>query len=363
MQKLSIRFLFFFLVTTVTASAQQSEAVTNYIYTYKQLAIEEMKRTGVPAAITLAQGIHESGAGKSKLATSSNNHFGIKCKSTWTGEKVYHDDDARGECFRKYSAVLDSYKDHSDFLKNGQRYAFLFQLDPEDYAGWANGLKKAGYATNPKYPQVLIKLVEDYGLQHYTMIGVGKIPDQFNPADTMLGVRYQGDAEMVQIGNEVGQKEHGVLVPDEKQETKPTNNTTPGVSYPAGVFKINDTKVVYVMKGTSFFAIAKQYDVDLSKIFEFNDIPRVEFTEKNQLVYLQRKRKTGNEAFHIVQPGETLHDISQLQAIRLESLRELNWLGKNEVPAPGVSLSLKTKSASMPKLALKQNHSLTTTNN
>ena len=131
---------------------------------------------GVPASITLAQGIHETEAGTSDLVRKSNNHFGIKCKATWTGGKVFHDDDAMGECFRSYRRPEDSYMDHSDFLKNRPYYAALFKLDPTDYKGWANGLKKAGYATNPKYPQMLIKLIEEYDLQEYTYEALGKLP-------------------------------------------------------------------------------------------------------------------------------------------------------------------------------------------
>lgn len=334
--------------------AQQSETITNYIYNYKELAIAEMKRTGVPAAITLAQGIHESGAGKSELANKSNNHFGIKCKTNWTGDKVYHDDDARGECFRKYAEVVQSYKDHSDFLRNGQRYAFLFELDPEDYTGWANGLKKAGYATNPKYPQVLIRLIEEYGLQEYTMLAIGKVPDAMSPDDDVV---IQSPAEKpaeqkVAIA--------AVQKPIEQATTTVVNNApqSPALSYPKGYFSINDTKVVFVNKGTSFFAVASEYKIDLARLFEFNDMPTAEEAPKDMLVYLQRKRKTGNDEYHTVQPGETLHDIAQQQGIRLESLRELNWLATHEVPSPGVVLSLKKKSTSMPKLALQTNYSI-----
>ncbi len=135
----------FVLLFSGVVAAQKPEIVQDYINTYKQLAIQEMVRTGVPASITLAQGIHETEAGQSDLVLKSNNHFGIKCKTGWQGEKVYHDDDARGECFRSYSKPEESYSDHSDFLKNGSRYAFLFQLDPTDYRSWAYGLKKAGW--------------------------------------------------------------------------------------------------------------------------------------------------------------------------------------------------------------------------
>src|SRR5215203_1918552 len=157
--------------------AQPPNIINDYVSKFKDIAIEEMKRTGVPAAITLAQGIHETSAGQSILVIKSNNHFGIKCKSEWTGPSVSHDDDARGECFRKYSSPYDSYRDHSDFLASRSHYASLFRLDPTDYEAWAKGLKKAGYATNPKYPQILIKLINDYDLQDYTLIAMGSKPD------------------------------------------------------------------------------------------------------------------------------------------------------------------------------------------
>jgi LysM repeat protein len=332
------------LMISTVSFGQKTEAVRKYIDTYKDLAIAEMKRTGVPASITLAQGIHESGAGNSKLVLQSNNHFGIKCKSNWTGESVKHDDDAKAECFRKYPLADDSYKDHSDFLRNGQRYAFLFSLDPADYEGWANGLKKAGYATNPKYPQALIKLIEEYGLQQYTFIAMGKTPG--NETDPGLATTGEPVKAIIGMNNSVNEDAAGIEI---KKEQK---------IYPANEFKINDTKVVFVKKGTAFLSIAKQYDVDLSKIFEFNEITRAETTDKDQVIYLQRKRKTGNNEFHIVQPGETLHDIAQLEAIRLESLRELNWLKGDEKPAIGERLSLKSKSPAMPKLAVKENYSL-----
>jgi flagellum-specific peptidoglycan hydrolase FlgJ len=153
--------------------AQQASAeLQAYIDDYCVLAMEEQKRTGIPAAIKLAQAIHESGAGKGNLALRSNNHFGIKCKSNWTGAVAYHDDDEKGECFRAYETVAQSFRDHSDFLVSGTRYAFLFKLSPTDYKGWAHGLKQAGYATNPKYPMLLIRLIETYNLDAYTQLAM-----------------------------------------------------------------------------------------------------------------------------------------------------------------------------------------------
>jgi hypothetical protein len=344
--------IFMFLFVSLVSSAQRANMIRDYINTYKDMAIQEMKRTGVPASITLAQGIHESGAGQSKLVLASNNHFGIKCKTNWTGESVRHDDDAKGECFRKYPKAEDSYRDHSDFLKNGQRYAFLFQLDPTDYKGWANGLKQAGYATNPKYPQVLINMVEEYGLQEYTFLALGKTPDNENAAAN-TGMA----SGKVQKANDVSPVAATDAVIEISSIEAPA---TTGAKYPEGQFLINETKVVFVKKGTSFLAVASQYGIDLARIFEFNEIPAAEETTTEQLIYLQRKRKTGASEFHTVQPGETLHDIAQLQAIRLESLLELNWIKENERPAPGEQLSLKKKATAMPKLMVKENYSIIT---
>ncbi len=345
MQKLKILFLSAFLLAGLHSFAQQSELVKNYISRYKDLAIEEMQRTGVPASIKLAQGIIETMAGTSDLVLRSNNHFGIKCKSTWTGPSVKHNDDAKGECFRKYPSPEDSYRDHSDFLKNNQRYAFLFSLDPTDYEGWAWGLKKAGYATNPRYATSLIKAIEDYELQQYSLIALGKMPDK---QTDITGTTIANENKPVTIVTDA-------ITPLQKEIV---NKPESELKYPKGVFKINETKVVYVPKGTSYLALAKEYDVDLAKIFEFNDLPRSEETDKDRLIYLQRKRKTGLSEYHIVQPGESLHDIAQAQAIRLESLLELNWLKKGEIPAAGEQLSLQRKSSTVPRLALHTNHSL-----
>ncbi len=180
MKKITAGLLFFFTVTI--SLAQRDSLVQSYISRYAALAIEEQIRTGIPAAIKLAQGLHESGAGKGDLALRSNNHFGIKCKSNWTGATAYHDDDEKGECFRAYDSVAISYRDHSDFLKGSSRYAFLFTLEPTDYKGWAEGLRKAGYATNPKYPVLLIKLIEEFNLNRFTIEAIASV--QPTPAAT-----------------------------------------------------------------------------------------------------------------------------------------------------------------------------------
>src|SRR5664279_3070424 len=171
-----IVFLLITLIAFPPLLRAQYITVGQYVAQYKDIAIREMKRMGVPAAISLAQGILETENGNSDLVKKSNNHFGIKCKSTWTAETVAHDDDAPGECFRAYKTAEDSYRDHSNFLRGSSRYAFLFRLDPRDYKAWAYGLRKAGYATNPHYPEILIKNIEDNNLEQYTLEGASEVP-------------------------------------------------------------------------------------------------------------------------------------------------------------------------------------------
>lgn len=340
MIRLPLLFLQLLLLGSFNSHAQDNSIILDYIDTYKETAIAEMQRTGVPAAIKLAQGIHETMAGTSNLVQRSNNHFGIKCKNNWTGESVSHDDDARGECFRKYPSAMDSYQDHSNFLRNSPRYANLFALDPTDYKSWAHGLKKAGYATNPKYPVILIRLIEEYQLQDYTLIALGKK----EPGDIMLAKKEANPApENIEPVTAVVKEEIAA---------------TEAPSYPEGEFRINDTRVVFVRKGTSYLSIAQQYNVSLGRLYEFNELRQSEFASTDQLVFLQRKRKTGNEEFHTVRPGETLHDIAQQQAIRLESLLEYNGLREDMQPAIGERLALRGKSNAKPRLALRENYSI-----
>ena len=322
------------LITTLLAigvsvqAQSRDELIQQYIATYKNLAIEEMKRTGVPAAIKLAQGIHETEAGNSELVKKSNNHFGIKCKTGWDGPKVYHDDDERGECFRSYTAAADSYKDHSNFLKNSQRYAFLFALDPTDYKGWAFGLKKAGYATNIKYSQILIKLIEEYHLDNYSLVALGRLPD----TEPLVSTKPVTD----------------ILTPTKPEETI----VEEVVDYPAGRFTINKTSVVYAMAGNSWLQLAQQYDLPLARLLDFNDVNNDGILQKGQLVFLQRKRKTGDKEFHTVLPGETVYTIAQAEGIRIEALREFNKLNVGAEPAVGEKLYLQAKAPQAPVLAV-----------
>ncbi|MGB5008509.1 MAG: glucosaminidase domain-containing protein, partial [Ferruginibacter sp.] len=304
MYKLVITFLI--SVISITATAQRV-SVEEYIEQFKDIAISEMKRSGVPASITLAQGILESENGNSELVKRSNNHFGIKCKSTWNGESVTHDDDATGECFRAYTNADESYRDHSDFLKVNKRYGSLFILDPTDYAGWAKGLKKAGYATNPRYPDLLIKYIEQYNLQQYSLAALNALPgnDLARPAV---------DGNTNQPSGITGEKTGG---PQMDQEIK---------ADPDKLSSINNTKCVFVKKGTSLLAVANANNISLYKLMQFNDMTEEGLLAADQYIYLQKKPRTGEKEFYFAQPGETVHEVAQHAGIQLAFLLAYNHL-------------------------------------
>ncbi|HTN05805.1 glucosaminidase domain-containing protein [Agriterribacter sp.] len=312
----------------------QNPAIIRYINTYKFLAIREMQRTGVPASIKLAQGILETQAGESDLVKRSNNHFGIKCKTGWSGNKVYHDDDESGECFRAYASAEDSYRDHSDFLKRSQRYAFLFQLDPSDYKDWAKGLKKAGYATNPKYTQQLIKYIEAYDLQLYTLVALGKR-------------KIEDEPPVYAVNNQVAPVVSATeLVQDSEDMQSEVPVKALRLRYPEEAFRINDTRVVVALAGTPLLAMAEQYGVRYKHLLEFNELTESDdIIRKDQLIFLQRKRRQGANAFHVVQKAETLYDIAQEEGIRLDHLLTYNQLQGNETPVAGQRLFLQKDAA------------------
>ena len=292
-------------ISSLTLTAQRI-SVEAYIEQFKEIAINEMKRTGVPASITLAQGILETENGNSELVKKSNNHFGIKCKSNWTGESVTHDDDATGECFRAYTNASESYRDHSDFLKANKRYGTLFNLDPEDYAGWAKGLKKAGYATNPRYPDLLIKYIEQYDLQQYTLTALNKQSEA-----SIANAAEVKTAQAIETITGKQTSENDVVVAAKDQDN---------------IISVNNAKCVLVKKGTSLLVIANRHNISLPKLMEVNDMTEEGLLAKDQFIYLQKKSKTGEKEYYIVQPGETLYDISQTNGVQLKYLLEYNDL-------------------------------------
>lgn len=312
-----IIFIILISLTTVTLTAQRI-SVEDYIEQFKDIAVSEMKRTGVPASITLAQGILETDYGNSELVKKSNNHFGIKCKSTWTGESVTHDDDANGECFRAYANANESYRDHSDFLKTNKRYGALFNLDPVDYAGWAKGLKKAGYATNPRYPDLLIKYIEQYDLQQYTLIALNRLPE------SGMAKSEESKTDLpVDVGNTITENDIAITAND-----------------PDKVISINKTNCIFAKKGTSLLVIANKHKISLSKLMEFNDLAEEGLLAKDQLVYLEKKAKAGEKEFYIIQPGETLYDAAQKNAVQLKYLLEYNNLKAEATLNPKTKLFL-----------------------
>jgi LysM repeat protein len=337
---LSSILLFSTLFSTSFAQSER-QRVQAYISQYKELAIAEMLRTGVPASITLAQGILETAGGQSDLASVANNHFGIKCKSEWTGETMLHNDDAKNECFRKYASPEDSYKDHSDFLRTRPMYAFLFKLDPTDYEGWAKGLKKAGYATSPSYAQGLIRTVVENNLQQYSLLAMQRMEMGNDPFATgNLALKTENEEDNIIVTKKTSSIVLSAAV------------TTPTLYPFNSVFAVNDAKVIYAEAGTSLLALANNYNVSLSKLIEFNDLEKTDILTSNQLIFLQKKAKRSNKEIHIVEPNETLHDIAQKEGIQLAAIIELNNLQKGMQPAPGEKIYLRTQSPSTPKLAL-----------
>jgi LysM repeat protein len=331
MKNLSIKYIFYlalYMLAPVRMKAQHlpNEDIVYYITQYADIAINEMVRTGVPASIKIAQGILETQAGKSKLVAESNNHFGIKCKSNWDGPKVYHDDDAQGECFRKYKDAISSYKDHSDFLKLQPRYTSLFELDVDDYKGWAWGLKKAGYATNPIYAETLIKFIEDYQL------------------NILNDYAEDEEQEKYDLSEYIGEITKNGLTPSTVTTKSSSSFSNKKISYPEDVFKINNVKVIYATEGTSLLAVAKKYKIALPKLLSYNELPKSNSVlKKSELVFLQPKKSVGNKSIHRVKRNESLRDISQHEGIKLASLLQYNQLKANSKLKVGQKLNLKPK--------------------
>ncbi len=329
MKKLLV--FFFAAVACFSAKAQNNEAVNAYITQYKQLAVDEMIRTGIPASIILAQGILESNAGQCELTQQSNNHFGIKCKTDWTGDIVYHDDDTRHECFRRYNSAEDSYRDHSDFLKNRPNYASLFGLDITDYKSWAYGLKAAGYATNPSYATMLITTIEKFDLEDITVAGLQQTNQVIIAA---APVKLQDEYAFEKIDS-AASKNNTV-------SNNITNTVVEQAVYPDGVFTINQTKVVYAKAGTSILALANKYNLAYGQLLAYNDLKDGDILRTSTLLYIEKKPKRGAKDYHIVTPNEDLYEIAQTEGVQLQSLVAYNNLPGNAQPKAGDKIILRT---------------------
>ena len=383
--KKSIRLILIFCMTIQIGWTQNNATTIAYIAQYKAIAMKEMKRTGVPASITLAQAILESNSGESNLAKNHNNHFGIKCKSDWTGAKAYQDDDAKQECFRAYDNAEVSFKDHSNFLKNRPNYVDLFLLDPVDDTAWAYGLKKAGYATATDYPKKLLKIIDDYELAQYnfpeleneveeeeegvktpsdgpvnkvladtpvnkvitdtptkslnkptgiaqmnTTNNLAPLPTQTLPVQT-LPAQQKDTLKKDTIKKEVITVVQTTKIEKVKIDTTKAATITQSVlpkqpiyNYPEGQFRINQVPVILGKEKMSFIEIALKYKVPLYKLFEYNDIKASNLLERDQLIFLAPKKKTGAASFHIVKYNSSLQEISQLEGVQLSLLKLYN---------------------------------------
>lgn len=314
---------------TQVSFAQTDSQIQQYIETYKPIAEQEMIRTGVPAAISLAQGIVESQAGTGWLAMHANNQFGIKCKADWTGLSVLHNDDAPNECFRAYGNPDSSWRDHSDFLRSSPRYAFLFSLDPLDYKAWARGLKRAGYATSSTYAHQLINTIQTWNLEQYSEQAYAQMGN--NPQNAFAAM----------LNKKVEEGRRAMNIVKRKPASQPTSEMKAAVGspYPAGLFRINGRKVVYLPEGTQLISVAEKYHIRLSRLVRLNEL-NSDVINKTMLIYLQKKRNTGAHETHLVRKGETLHEVAQEEGIRLKWLLKRNRIHDNKALQPGEVLYL-----------------------
>ena len=291
------------LVTTAYAQHRQT-SYNNYIKQYAPLAVEQMKQHNVPASITLAQGLLESGAGLSTLSRKSNNHFGIKCGGGWRGRSVRANDDAPNECFRAYRKVEDSYEDHSLFLVGNQRYASLFKLKKTDYKSWARGLKKAGYATDPSYANKLITIIETYDLYKYDNDGMSK---------------------------------------REAKKWQKLLKKKPWLANPHDVYIANGLAYVIARDGDTFQLLGGEFEIGWKKLVKYNDLQRDYTLEEGDIIYLKEKNKNtvADVVYHEVREGDSMHSISQIYGVRLKTLYKLNVMADDHIPEVGERVWLK----------------------
>ena len=311
MRNIATLLLMVFIAFGYSANTLAQKKITSeeYIKKYQGLAISQMKKYGVPASIILAQGLLESGSGNSTLAVKANNHFGIKCHKTWTGPRIYHDDDAKGECFRKYRSPEKSYHDHSEFLRGARRYAFLFDLNPTDYKGWARGLKKAGYATDPQYPQKLIRIIEEYKL--YTL-------------DT--GVDISIESPTKGMGEEVDPENFSIDIFNQRK-----------------LYMKNRIKYIIVEKGDTYEELTRELELMPWQLAKYNEIERGAKLDEGQELFIQPKRRKAevNHPLHIAEEGETMYEIAQMYGVRLKWLYRRNRMQEGEEPVAGEKIFLR----------------------
>jgi LysM repeat protein len=304
-----------------------SKVEESYINAFRDIAVNEMKRAGIPASITLAQGMIESDYGRSRLAREANNHFGIKCHSDWTGQRIYHHDDSRDECFRKYTNAEESFRDHSEFLRTGSRYKFLFDLQSTDYKGWASGLKKAGYATNPHYASMLIQKIEEKNLHYYDTDYIPSAKQEVKnmPVIEAAPATVSRNSDITRPATPVNEKSAFVVRATRVQE----NN---GLQY------------IIVKEGDTKEKIDEEFQLLPWELAKFNDLQGTYTILPGQILYLQHKRdkaEAGKETYTTTE-GDTMYLISQKFGIKLKSLYKLNRVEEGYEPQPGTEIWLRS---------------------
>ncbi len=299
------------LTFALSANGQDRFTREEYIQKYQSLAIEGMEVYGIPASITMAQALLESDNGNGRLAREANNHFGIKCKNTWTGATILHDDDAKGECFRKYPSVEASFTDHSEFLDKSARYQDLFKLDPLDYKGWAYGLKQAGYATNPAYAELLIKIIEDNELYHL---------DRGEAITLAAAGPVAGESQQLVTGTT--QKPKGAVIDVDNYSVAVIGNGAGRHT----VYYNNGSEFTTARSGDTYSSIASEFKITVKKLLKYNDETSETSLRPGEMVYLRpkSKRSENGKLIHIAKEGETMHGISQKYGIRLKNLCNMN---------------------------------------
>lgn len=317
MQK-TIIFLFVLFLSSALFGQTDREA---YIKKYKATAVKKMKEHGIPASITLAQGILESGSGKSSLAVKANNHFGIKCHKGWAGKTYIMDDDEKNECFRKYKSADQSFEDHSQFLTTRDRYAFLFEYKVTDYKKWARGLKKAGYATNPKYAQMLIKVIEDNNLDRFDKV---KNYRKFIKDEPLIAAT-KSKSKYPEFLDEIAEDFHPVSISS-------TNRV---------IYETNGIQYVLALQQDSWKVIAEEFDFYTKQLLDFNSANRRTVLNPGDRVYIEKKNKKARVLYHIVVQGESLQSISQKYAVRTKNIRKRNKIKRNEDLIAGQRLRLR----------------------
>lgn len=342
-----VLFLGVYMLVSIVAFGQ-NKTYLEYIETYQKIAVREMNSYRIPASITLAQGLLESAAGKSRLAVEANNHFGVKCRKDWTGPAIYHDDDAKGECFRKYKDALESYEDHSRFLVNSSRYAFLFDFEVTDYKSWAFGLKKAGYATDPNYPTRLIKIIEDYKLYTYDSAAT------ITPTEKPQTKDKQVSSEAPVTNNKTKSKKSffSKLVSSEKSKTEKDANQEKVFSdgtYIADISpfrthelqKINGIKCVIAQYGDTYASIAEEFGMFEKELLRANEVKYGAVLKADDIVFLAKKKKSANSETYLFREGDTMYGVSQLKGIKVRSLYRINGLIYGKEPQVGTVIKLK----------------------